>query len=83
MKAFIHGIPKAELHVHIARGIKFETVVQGIHRAMVDAGRQLGLSSKLIMCILRDLSVAEAMDTLEKARDCKDIIGAVRHRKLR
>ena len=62
---------------HTARGIKFETVVQGIHRAMVDAGRRLGLSSKLIMCILRHLSVAEAMDTLEKARDFKDIIGAV------
>ena len=61
---------------HTARGIKFETVVQGIHRALTDAGRQLGLSSKLIMCFLRHLSVADAMKTLEEALAFKDwIIG--------
>jgi adenosine deaminase len=80
-KASEQNVRHAEIffdpQTHTARGIKFETVVQGIHRAMVDAGRQLGLSSKLIMCILRDLSVAEAMDTLEKARDFKNIIAAV------
>ena len=61
---------------HTARGIKFETVVQGIHRALTDAGRQLDLSSKLIMCFLRHLSVADAMKTLEEALAFKDwIIG--------
>jgi len=61
---------------HTARGIKFETVVQGIHRALTDAGRQLDLSSKLIMCFLRHLSVADAMKTLEEALVFKDwIIG--------
>jgi len=80
-KASEQNVRHAEIffdpQTHTARGIKFETIVQGIHRAMVDAGHQLGLSSKLIMCILRHLSVAEAMDTLEKARDFKDIIAAV------
>ena len=38
---------------HTARGIKFETVVQGIQRALTDGARQLNLSSKLIMCFLR------------------------------
>jgi adenosine deaminase len=62
---------------HTARGIEFETVVQGIHRALSDTGRKLGLSSKLIMCFLRDLSVAEAMKTLEQALPFKDRIAAV------
>ncbi len=62
---------------HTARGIKFETVVSGIHRALTDAKQQLGLSSRLIMCFLRDLSVAEAMATLEDAHDFKAMITGV------
>jgi len=62
---------------HTARGIKFETVLQGIWRALMDARRHLDLSSKLIMCFLRHLSVAEAMETLEKALPFKDWITAV------
>lgn len=80
-KASEQNVRHAEIffdpQTHIARGVKFETVVQGIHQAMMDAGSHLGLSSKLIMCILRHLSVAEAMDTLEKAWNFKDIIAAV------
>jgi adenine deaminase len=62
---------------HTARGIKFETVVQGIHRALTDAERQLGLSSKLIMCFLRHLSAEDAMQTLGKALAFKDWIAGV------
>ena len=62
---------------HTARGIKFETVVRGIHRALRDAERQMGLSSKLIMCFLRHLSVADAKKTLEEALAFKDWIIAV------
>ena len=62
---------------HTARGVKFEMIVTGIYRALTDAGRQLGLSSKLIMCFLRHLSVDDAMATLEKALDFKDIIAGV------
>jgi adenosine deaminase len=62
---------------HTARGIQFETVVQGIHKALSDTGRELGLSSKLIMCFLRDLSVADAMTTLEQALPFKDCIAGV------
>ena len=49
---------------HTGRGVPFETVITGIHCALVDAERQLGISSKLIMCFLRHLSAEEAMDTL-------------------
>lgn len=62
---------------HTARGIKFETVVQGIHQALEDAGQQLNLSSKLIMCFLRHLSAAEAMATLEQALPFQSLISAV------
>ncbi len=80
-KAAEQNVRHAEIffdpQTHTARGLKFETVVQGIHRAMADAGRQLNLSSKLIMCILRHLSVTEALATLEEARNFKDLITAV------
>jgi adenosine deaminase len=62
---------------HTERGIKFGTVVEGIHRALMDAERQLGLSSKLIMCFLRHLSAADAMNTLKEALPFKDWIAAV------
>jgi len=62
---------------HTARGIKFETVLQGIHRALMDARMHLDLSSKLIMCFLRHLSVAEAMEIHEKALPYKNWITAV------
>ncbi|MDJ0814699.1 MAG: adenosine deaminase [Desulfobacterales bacterium] len=62
---------------HTARGVKFETVAQGIHRALKDAGQKLNLSSKLIMCFLRHLNAAEAMDTLEAALPFQKLIAAV------
>jgi adenosine deaminase len=43
----------------------------------MDAERQLGLSSKLIMCFLRHLSAADAMNTLKEALPFKDWIAAV------
>ncbi len=49
---------------HTDRGVPFETVITGIHRALVDGERQLGISSKLIMCFLRHLSAESAMETL-------------------
>jgi adenine deaminase len=80
-KAAEQNVRHAEIffdpQTHTARGIKFETIVQGIHRALSDAGRQRGLSSKLIMCFLRDLSAAEGMKTLEQALPFKDRIAAV------
>jgi adenosine deaminase len=80
-KATEQNVRHAEIffdpQAHTARGIKFETIVAGIHRALADADRQMGLSSKLIMCILRHLSADEAMMTLEKARDFKGMITGV------
>ena len=62
---------------HTNRGIAFETVITGIHRAMLDAQQQLGISSKLIMCFLRHLSAEAAMTTLRQALPFRDQIVAV------
>ena len=52
---------------HTGRGVAFATVIDGIHRAQRDAERDLGVTSKLIMCFLRDLSEEDALRTLEEA----------------
>ncbi len=62
---------------HTGRGVPFETVVGGIHRALDEGRRRLGISSALIMCFLRHLSPEAAMDTLEQALPFKDRITAV------
>ncbi len=62
---------------HTERGVSFETVINGITRAMTDAKAQLGISSKLIMCFLRHLSEQSAMETLVEALPHKDKIIAI------
>ena len=52
---------------HTNRGVSFQTVFQGIHRALQDGQTDLGISAKLIMCFLRHLSADAAMRTLEQA----------------
>jgi adenosine deaminase len=61
---------------HLGRGIPFATVINGLHGATVDSQRELGTSAALIMCFLRDLTAAAAMDTLQQALPFQDkIIG--------
>ena len=51
---------------HTARGIKFSTVINGIHSALKDAEKEFGITSKLIMSFLRHLSEEDAFKTLEQ-----------------
>jgi adenosine deaminase len=61
---------------HTDRGIPFETVVTGIHRALQEGERLLGITSKMILCFLRHLSAEAAMATLEQALPFREwIIG--------
>jgi len=62
---------------HTGRGINFDTVVNGIHRALVKGTTELGISSKLIMCFLRHLDEESAFKTLTQAQAHKDKIIAV------
>jgi adenosine deaminase len=61
---------------HTDRGIAFETVVEGITGALADGVHAHGISSRLILCFLRDLSAESAMATLDEAAPFRDrIIG--------
>jgi len=61
---------------HVERGIAFETVVNGIYRALQDGERQYDISFGLIMCFLRHLSEEAAFETLAQAEPFRDkIIG--------
>ncbi|MBL4907602.1 MAG: adenosine deaminase [Sneathiella sp.] len=62
---------------HTDRGISFDTVINGIHRALVDGSEKLGISSYLIMCFLRHLDESAALETLEQALPYKDKIKGV------
>jgi len=79
-KASAQNIIYAEIffdpQTHTNRGIKFETVINGIYNAIEEGENELGISVKLIMCFLRDLDEESAMKTLEEALPFKDkIIG--------
>lgn len=52
---------------HTDRGVAFETVLNGIERALKDGETRLGISFRLIMCFLRHLSEADAEATLDQA----------------
>jgi adenosine deaminase len=62
---------------HTSRGIAFATVVGGLHRAIADAERELGVKASLIMCFLRHLDEADAEKTLDSALAFRDKIVGV------
>lgn len=62
---------------HTERGIEFDTVINGIYRALVQAEVELQISSRLILCFLRHLDEAAAFTTLEQALPHRDKIVAV------
>ncbi len=62
---------------HTARGIPFAVVIDGISRALVGIGAELGVTSKLILCFLRHLDEEDAFATLRAAEPHLDRIAAV------
>ncbi|MFH0290011.1 adenosine deaminase [Vibrio sp. CUB2] len=62
---------------HTDRGIEFETVINGIHRAMQDGNEKLGITSQIIACFLRHLSEESAIETLQSIVKHKDKIVGV------
>src|ERR1700681_3449161 len=62
---------------HTMRGVPFATVIAGITRALDEAGRRLGLSSRLIMCFLRHLSETDAFATVDGALPFRHRIAGV------
>jgi adenosine deaminase len=80
-RAKAQGVRHAEIffdpQAHTARGIAFETVLDGIWQALRDGERDLGITSHTIMCFLRDRSAQSAMATLDTAIAHQDRIVAV------
>jgi adenine deaminase len=62
---------------HTERGVTFETVLNGIERALIDGEAHLGISYRIIMCFLRHLSEEDAFATLEQALPHLDRIHGV------
>ena len=52
---------------HTDKGIEFDVVINGIHKALMKAEKELGISSKIIMCFLRDHDEKSAFKTLHQA----------------
>lgn len=62
---------------HTQRGVPFAAVIGGIDQACRDAARDLGVSSRLILCFLRHLDEASAFEALAQAAPFRDRITAV------
>ena len=62
---------------HVNRGINFDVIINGIHKALLKANKEFGLTSKIIMCFLRHLDEAAAFEILDLALLHKDKIVGV------
>ena len=61
---------------HTDRGIAFDTVINGIHRALEQGHKELGITSQIIACFLRHLSEDSAIQTFTDVLKHQDkIIG--------
>ncbi|WP_262058232.1 adenosine deaminase [Streptomyces sp. STR69] len=71
-RAAAQGVRHAEIffdpQAHLARGVDMGTVVEGLWRALGDSETDHGISTRLIMCFLRDESADSAMETLDAAK---------------
>jgi len=80
-KAHEQGVVHVEIffdpQTHTDRGISLNTVIEGINSALREAQEHLGITHRLILCFLRHLSAAAAMQTLEAALAHKGAIAAV------
>lgn len=70
-RAAADGVRHVEIffdpQTHTERGVSIDAVIQGIHRALEDGRERLGITSGLILCFLRHLSEAAALETFESA----------------
>ncbi|MGY4920969.1 adenosine deaminase [Streptomyces sp. 900105755] len=80
-RAAAQGVRHAEIffdpQAHLARGVDMGTVVEGLWRALSRSVDSHGISTRLIMCFLRDESAESAMATLEAAKPYLDRITGI------
>ncbi|MFF1696121.1 adenosine deaminase [Streptomyces sp. NPDC058257] len=80
-RAAQQGVRHAEIffdpQAHMARGVGIGTVMEGLGRALERSEERHGISTRLIMCFLRDQSAESALETLEAAKPHLDRIVGV------
>ncbi len=80
-KIHAQGVVHTEIffdpQTHTVRGVPFAVIMAGIGQALADAQSQFGLSHRLILCFLRHLEAADALQTLEQALPWRQAITAV------
>jgi adenosine deaminase len=68
-RAAVAGVCHAEVHLdpqaHLARGVALEIVMEGVSAALESAEHRHGISTGLIIAMLRDHSAESAMKTLD------------------
>jgi adenosine deaminase len=71
-RAAAEGVRHAEIffdpQAHTSRGIPLATVIEGLASALDRSEERHGISTRLIMCFLRDESAESAMETLQAAK---------------
>ncbi len=81
LRANAQGVVHAEIffdpQAHTARGVSFATVIGGLWSALSTSESRFGITTKLIMCFLRDASAQSALATLEAALPFGERIVAV------
>ena len=63
-----------DTQTHTGHGLSAEIVVNGLHRACMDAPAKFGMTASLILCFLRHLSEEEAFECLEQVMPLRDKI---------
>ncbi|WP_320776870.1 adenosine deaminase [Streptomyces sp. CRN 30] len=80
-RAAAQGVRHAEIffdpQAHTARGVPLATVVDGLWRALSRSRESHGVSTRLIMCFLRDQPAESALATLTAARPHLDRITGI------
>jgi adenosine deaminase len=80
-RAAAQGVRHAEIffdpQAHLARGVAMGTVVEGLWRALGRSEERHGVSTRLILCFLRDESAESALETLRAAEPYLDRITGV------
>ncbi|MFI6039885.1 adenosine deaminase [Streptomyces sp. NPDC051315] len=80
-RAAAQGVRHAEIffdpQAHLARGVGMGTVVEGLWRALGSSEERHGVSTRLILCFLRDQSAESAMETLQAAEPYLDRITGI------
>jgi adenosine deaminase len=68
----VHAEIFFDTQTHTGHGVNADIVINGLHRACIDAKAEFGMSAALILCFLRHLSEQQAFECLEQVLPHRD-----------